>query len=117
MIAGVRRWIATPSSPFSLERFWVWDADPGAEEDDVDGCFRGLVTIGTEGCGMDWRVIVTGEQRGMMWNVEAQGAQPCAPARDFLGWYRLWLRWKDAGAEASGRDWWQTVWADARPPS
>jgi hypothetical protein len=97
---------------FPLTTAWVWDADPAADEARIDACQGGWLKIGTEGCGMDWALIVTGVERGQVWNVEAQGAQPCAPARDFLDWYLLWLEWKRTGAGTSGPSWWDTIWAD-----
>jgi hypothetical protein len=61
---------------------------------------------------MDWTLIVTGRERGRMWNIEGQGAQPCAPSRAFLDWYLLWLEWMKAGGNINA-SWWNTVWAEA----
>jgi hypothetical protein len=98
--------------PFPLSAAWVWDDDLRAAPALVDACRNGWLKIGTEGCGMDWVVVVTGPQRGQVWNIEDQGAQPCAPARDFIEWYALWVGWVAAGGDNSGRSWWDTVWAD-----
>ncbi len=29
---------------------------------------HGVLYLGTDGCGEDWRLVVTGEQRGQLWN-------------------------------------------------
>jgi SMI1 / KNR4 family (SUKH-1) len=93
--------------PFPLTAVWVWDEDP-----DADDCWNGWIYIGTDGCDTNWVLIVTGPERGQVWEIEGQGAQPCAPARDFLEWYLLWVNWIRAGGDYSGRDWWDIVWAD-----
>jgi hypothetical protein len=103
------------SEPFPLTKPWVWDEDPDADEARIDACFHGWLELGTEGCGMDWALVVTGDERGRVWNVEGQGAQPCAPGRDFLHWYLLWLTWTESGGDASGTTWWATVWAAYEP--
>lgn len=102
--------------PFPLTAVWSWDAaphpDPSVNERQIDACHRGWVRLGTEGCGLDWALIVSGAERGNVWNIEGQGAQPCAPSRDFASWYLAWLEWKARGGEASGRAWRDVVWAD-----
>jgi hypothetical protein len=98
--------------PFPLTAAWVWDDDPDPDQAMIEDCGNGWIFLGTEGCGMNWGLIVTGSERGQVWNIEGQGAQPCAPARDFLEWYLLWVNWIRDGGDDSERCWWDTVWAD-----
>lgn len=101
---------------FPLREAWIWDGDPDADDNEIERCFRGSLKLGTEGCGMDWHLIITGSERGRVWNVSGEGAQPCAPARDFIEWYALWLDWQAAqSADEDGLGWWRTVWADLGP--
>jgi hypothetical protein len=56
------------------------------------GCF-GCVYLGGEGCGMQWRLVVTGPEAGNVWfdDPNAGVVYPASPHRDFLGWYEAWL--------------------------
>ncbi|PGH06796.1 hypothetical protein AJ79_06438 [Helicocarpus griseus UAMH5409] len=103
------------SSPFPLTRKWIWEDDPQPpeafpmyqlEEDGPDlSCLgRGCLELGTDGCGMDWYLIVTGEHRGQIWNIADVGAGPFgAPFGNttaqpgFAGWVLHW---------AAGKEWW-----------
>ncbi len=37
---------------------------------------HGSIVLGTDGCGMYWHLIVTGEHRGQVWSIGGVGAQP-----------------------------------------
>ncbi|GAA1286805.1 hypothetical protein [Saccharothrix xinjiangensis] len=91
--------------PFPLTRTWVWEDDPGPVgelEEALVGVFdHGSVVLGTEGCGMNWHLVVTGPHRGHVWQVTGEGAMPfgvgaAAVGPGFAGWVRCW---------ASGRPW------------
>jgi hypothetical protein len=94
-----------PDLPFPLTEDWVWE-DQGSWEngspDSLDPIFlHGHLCLGTEGCGEDWILIVTGRERGNIWNRVDVGAISCAPKRDFLSWYEYWLDGND--------DWWKNI--------
>ncbi len=58
---------------------------------------HGALPLGTDGCGMEWCLVVTGPERGQIWQLTSEGAQPLAPRRTFLSWYEYWLE--------GGSDW------------
>ncbi|WUH98789.1 SMI1/KNR4 family protein [Spirillospora sp. NBC_00431] len=100
-----------PAEPFPLTTAWLWEAD----EDDprsiteiqtaIDHVARhGSIILGTDGCGMDWHLVVTGPHRGHIWNICGEGAQPFGAEfghttgrSGFAGWVAHW---------ASGEPWW-----------
>ncbi|MEV0035990.1 MULTISPECIES: SMI1/KNR4 family protein [unclassified Streptomyces] len=89
------------SEPFPLTGAWVWEDDPRPYEeiepliDEV--CNHGSVVLGTDGCGMYWHLVVTGPQRGRIWNISDVGAAPFGAAfghttagDGFAGWVAHW---------------------------
>lgn len=52
---------------------------------------NGSILLGTDGCGMDWRLIVTGPDRGIPWMISGEGIQPVCPKRTFLQCNEDWL--------------------------
>jgi hypothetical protein len=99
-LAGLRR-------PFPLTEYWVWEGEEPLSPEKIalrERVFTdGSLVLGEDGCGMFWHLVVTGPERGQMWHIADQGAQPCAPRRTFLSWYEYWL---------DGHDDW---WADFEP--
>jgi hypothetical protein len=111
--------------PFPLTGRWIWEGDdePGealAEDQKsiykgdsdalIDVCLtNGQLDLGTNGCNTTWYLIVTGTERGQIWQIAEIGAYPCAPKRSFLEWYELWLDWRQAGQKGY---WEQVVFAD-----
>ncbi|WP_330456851.1 SMI1/KNR4 family protein [Streptomyces sp. NBC_00820] len=100
-----------PGKPFPLTETWVWEADEDAFDDPeavieqvID---HGSVVLGTDGCAMNWHLVVTGPMRGHIWQVTDVGALPFgAPfghttaEPGFAGWVRHWAagkEWFDAG--------------------
>ncbi len=94
---------------FPLAELWYWDGDPRpAEEIDplVDPIFgHGSIVLGTDGCGMNWHLVVTGPQRGQIWLITGEGAMPhgasfglTAAEAGFAGWVEHW---------AAGREWFE----------
>ncbi len=61
----------------------------------------GTLVLGHDGCGMYWHLVITGPERGQVWQITDVGAQPCAPRRDFFSWYEYWLDGHD--------DWWSAL--------
>ncbi|MER6062775.1 SMI1/KNR4 family protein [Streptomyces sp. NPDC001792] len=95
------------AEPFPLTRTWVWEADDGPYEDPEAVIERvahdGSLRLGTDGCGMDWHLIVTGPHRGHIWQITGEGALPFAAEfghttaePGFAGWVRHW---------ADGKEW------------
>ncbi|EDN04371.1 hypothetical protein I7I51_02546 [Histoplasma capsulatum] len=74
-------------------------------EADIFG--RGCLDLGTEGCGMDWYLIITGQQRGQIWLLTGEGAVPFGELFEsmkvqpgFAGWALHWA----AGRDLMGSD-------------
>ncbi len=84
--------------PFPLTKYWVWEGEQEENPERHQAIDHGNLVLGTEGCGRYWVLIVTGIERGQMWDRADVGIQPCAPPRDFLSWYEYWLE--------GGTDWW-----------
>jgi hypothetical protein len=89
--------------PFPLTGAWYWEADdrPQAEIGPLIAAVtgHGSIVLGTDGCGMNWHLIVTGPQRGHIWLITGECAAPfgvdtgdlALPGRPgFLGWVRRW---------------------------
>jgi hypothetical protein len=99
------------AEPFPLTAAWFWEQDPRPEHEHehvLDAVFdHGSVVLGTDGCGMDWHLIVAGEHRGHIWNVTGEGAAPfggpfgyTTAQPGFAGWVRHW---------ADGKEWWDVT--------
>ncbi|MFF3455414.1 SMI1/KNR4 family protein [Streptomyces sp. NPDC002730] len=95
------------AKPFPLTEQWLWEEDPRPEEEIdalLDPVFdHGSIVLGTDGCGMYWHLIVTGEHRGHIYLITGEGAGPFgAPfgfttaEPGFAGWVKHW---------ASGKSW------------
>ncbi|MET8076086.1 SMI1/KNR4 family protein [Streptomyces sp. NPDC005303] len=97
---------------FPLTRGWLWEEDDGPYEDPdavMDQVFNhGSVVLGTDGCAMNWHLVVTGPHRGHIWHITDVGAVPfgsefgCTTSESgFGGWVRHWAagkEWFDAGS-------------------
>jgi hypothetical protein len=78
--------------PFPLVQAWVWEDEIDTDETVIHAArCHGHLYLGTEGCGLNWVLIVTGPERGLIWQIADEGAQPTIPRRDFLTWYEDWL--------------------------
>jgi hypothetical protein len=100
------------SKPFPLTGAWTWEDDARPYEviepliDEVSN--HGSVVLGTDGCGMYWHLVVTGEQRGRIWNISDVGAAPFgatfghfSAGDGFVGWVADWA--------ATRRPWFEVV--------
>jgi hypothetical protein len=83
---------------FPFTKAWVWEAGDICEEGADDQLGNGQLYLGTDGCGMDWHLIITGPERGSVWFISGEGITPTSPRRDFLKWFEDWLD--------GVRDWW-----------
>ena len=84
--------------PFPLDDYWIWEGEADFDEQRYATTHHGNLPIGNNGCSWEWLLIVTGNQRGAIWNRADVGIQPCCPRRGFLSWYEYWLD--------GGDDWW-----------
>ena len=101
------------AKPFPLTAPWIWEDDElSAHEEETlaSVCDHGSLVLGTDGCGMYWHLIVTGESRGHIWLIADVGATPFGAEfgnttgkSGFAGWVEHW---------AEGKEWW-----DATPES
>jgi hypothetical protein len=77
--------------PFPFTRSWIMEDGVPSDEGTTADLWNGCLYLGTDGCGMTWRLVVTGPDRGVVWNVDGIGIGPTCPKRDFLTWYESWL--------------------------
>ncbi|MFD7818647.1 SMI1/KNR4 family protein [Streptomyces sp. NPDC059785] len=95
---------------FPLAEAWMWEED----EEPADDAGRlldrvhhhGSVVLGTDGCAMNWHLVVTGPHRGHVWLITDVGAVPfgaqfgyTTAEPGFAGWVRHWAEhkpWYDA---------------------
>lgn len=93
--------------PFPLTEHWVWDGDDGGYEDPEavmeQVSNHGSIVLGTDGCAINWHLVVTGPHRGHIWYVADAGATPfggefgfTTSAPGFAGWVEHW---------AAGKEW------------
>jgi hypothetical protein len=95
--------------PFPLTEPWLWEGDDDEpDEARLQSVFDdGSIVLGTDGCGMNWHLIVTGPHRGHVWMISGEGAMPFGAEfghttgePGFAGWVRHWAageEWFDAG--------------------
>lgn len=94
--------------PFPLTEAWLWEEDEGEDDAERDAAvdrvlLHGSVVLGTDGCAMDWHLVVSGPHRGHVWQVTDVGALPfgaefghTTATSGFTGWVRHW---------AAGKEW------------
>jgi SMI1/KNR4 family protein SUKH-1 len=100
---GKDRPVRDLSKPFPLTQAWFWGNDPRPQEEIgpiLGKVFdHGSVVLGTDGCGMYWHLIVTGEHRGHVWLITGECAAPfglesgdltLAGEPGFAGWVKRW---------------------------
>lgn len=95
------------AKPFPITEGWLWEEDD-ERYDDPDAVIdqvvnHGSVVLGTDGCAMNWHLVVTGPHRGHIWHVTDVGAMPfgaefghTTAEAGFAGWVRHW---------AAGKEW------------
>ncbi len=76
---------------FPFTKYWIWDDGGVSDEGTAAHVYNGSLKLGTEGCGMDWHLIITGPDRGVPWMISGEGIQPVCPKRSFIQWYEDWL--------------------------
>lgn len=80
---------------FPFTETWIWEneQDQASEsfEKKVESAYYGSIALGTDGCGMNWLLIVTGKSRGEIWQLTDVGIGRCEPKLNFIEWYEHWL--------------------------
>jgi hypothetical protein len=97
----VEYWEQLPdvAKPFPFTEPWAWERGDESHEGSREQVTHGSIFLGTDGCGMDWHLIVTGPESGNIWWITGEGMQHTIPKRGFLRWYTDWLE----GVE----NWWE----------
>ena len=90
-------------NPFPFSEQWIWEEDGVENEALQEKIFDGNIYLGTDGCGMDWTLIVSGQQQGFVWQISDVGISPCKPAMTFLQWYN---NWSDHDKSSQNPFWW-----------
>ncbi len=76
-----------PQKPFPFTEDFMWTDEDAAKFYPDEG----YLYLGTDGCAMDWILIIEGTERGQIWQVTEMGAVAVAPRRDLLSWYEYWI--------------------------
>jgi hypothetical protein len=89
------------SEEFPLDKYLVWEGINLSREDENkrERIHMGNLILGEEGCSIYWSLIITGAERGQVWNFTEAGVQPCSPKLSFFDWYEYWLD--------GGDNWWR----------
>ena len=90
-------WVQLPdiTKPFPFTKPWIWEEEELSAEGREADVTCGSLCLGTDGDGLFWHLIVTGPERGNIWQFTGVGIQPLAPQRDFLQWMEDALEDKD----------------------
>ncbi|MFJ7948918.1 SMI1/KNR4 family protein [Streptomyces sp. NPDC096354] len=98
------------SKPFPLAAPWMWEDDSdqaeNADENLEQVYNHGSIVLGTDGCAMNWHLVVAGPHRGHIWLITDVGAAPfgeqfgyTTAEPGFAGWVQHWAAnkpWYDA---------------------
>jgi hypothetical protein len=77
--------------PFPFTQPWCWEDEAAPNPAQLAAAYDGTLYLGTDGCGTDWALVVTGPQRGYVWQITEVGLMPCRPALTFSAWFSRWL--------------------------
>ena len=77
--------------PFPFAQPWYWEGESAPDPARLAAVYDGSLYLGTDDCGLDWGLLVTGPQRGYVWQFSEVGIVPCQPARTFFQWFSAWL--------------------------
>lgn len=88
-----------PHEDFPLTETWIWE-DKDYDEAHVNAVHaKGHIYLGTDGCGMQHVLMTCGSERGHVWMISGEGAQPIYFDEEkrytFLGWLEAWLQGKE----------------------
>lgn len=80
---------------FPYTESWCWEGEDDQESrafaKKVEEAYFGSIMLGTDGCGMNWLLIVTGKSHGEIWQLTDVGVFSCEPKVNFIEWYDHWL--------------------------
>lgn len=83
------------NNEFPFTESWCWEVEDNQESDEfkqkLESAYFGSIMLGTDGCGMNWILIVTGKSRGEIWQIADAGIVHCEPKMNFAEWYDYWL--------------------------
>lgn len=94
-----RYWVDLPdlARPFPFKQRWFHaeqvpeEVAAGSDQSLAEQTSNGCLFLGEDGCGADWRLVVSGPCRGTVWYADHLGVAPTKPKRDFLQWIEDWL--------------------------
>ncbi|MFF6888554.1 SMI1/KNR4 family protein [Streptomyces sp. NPDC012421] len=106
------------AEPFPLTTAWDAEGDGEAlSEEETEALWEALhghgsVLLGTDGCAMNWHLIVTGPQRGHIWLTDENGAVPFGTppgslmpgTPGFTRWVTHWAQGRPWFADTPGID-------------
>jgi len=86
-------WSRLPNiaNPFPFTEGWCWEHQPKSDQGPLEQVDHGSIYLGNDGCGQYWHLIVSGAERGNIWQLTGEGITPTIPKRTFLQWYSDWL--------------------------
>jgi len=79
------------SKPFPFTQSWIWEDGDVSAEGGKEDVYRGVLILGTDGCGQYWALIVCGPEFGRIWMLADVGITPVIPGMTFSEWYEAWL--------------------------
>lgn len=80
---------------FPFKKDYIWEDDQEQNKEQMKQVWYGNMKLIDIGCGESWHLIVTGEEKGQMWQFCEVGIQPCSPKLSFLEWFEFWLDGKE----------------------
>lgn len=100
--------------PFPFTEMKVWEGRCSYEEyaEDLSRLHYGNLCLSCGGCAQHYHLIVTGPERGNVWDFAWDcGIGPAEPEPEFLAWYEAWLdspasRYQDPSGPVR-RPWWK----------
>ena len=62
----------------------MWENEDNPDQDLMKATYNGSILLLDLGDGETWNIIITGKERGQIWNFADVGITPCVPGRGFL---------------------------------
>jgi hypothetical protein len=86
-------WGSLPAiaEPFPFTEKWWWDDSEPTWETLRNRVWKGSLSLGTDGCGLGYYLIVSGAERGHIWEFHDLGIDPLEPRQGFMEWFAGWL--------------------------
>jgi hypothetical protein len=89
-------WGSLPAvaEPFPFTEKWWWDDTEPTWDTLRNRVWKGSISLGTDGCGLGYYLIVSGPERGQIWEFHDLGINPVEPRHGFAEWFSAWLERK-----------------------